>query len=309
MKDFSKKICAVALAAGMTASAIPMAMAEGVKKYKGDVDLDGAVTSKDALEILVDSISGEESKLDLVFADMNGDEQANSADALMVLQTVVGQLELVEIDPEDPEDPPEEDPVLSYTKEQIVQFYTDSLKNSYNQKVTIDKKENTDIVVDTLSPSSLKTTVNNLIKNNAKVESKKETITTPSYCETFLVPAKLEGDGAKDAKVTKTENGYKVEITLVEEKVDHLTAPKFNTQASNPVTGIKEILQDVGAKVNKIEFDYKGTVIVAEIDANNRVTSLSHKMPMNFSVDVKVSLISAKGTGHGTYSLDAKLTY
>lgn len=307
--NLSKKICAAALAAGMTVSAaIPMALAEEAKKFKGDVDLDGAVTSKDALAILVDSISGEESKLDFLFADMNGDEQVNSADALMVLQTVVGQLDPVEIVEEDPEDP-EEDPVLSYTKEQIVQFYTDSLKKSYSEKVTIDKAEDTQIVIDSLEPSTLKWIANAAIKSNAKVEKAKDTINFPAYCETFLCPAKLEGDGATDAKVTKTENGYKVEITLVEEKVDHVTAPKYNAQASNPVTGMKEILDQYNVTVNKIEFDYTGTSIVAEINEDGKVTSLSHKMPMKFELDCKYGLVGASGTGHGTYTLDAKLTY
>lgn len=300
MKSLSKKIFAAVLAAGMTVSAIPVANAASAKRYKGDVNLDGVVNSVDALVILADSISGEVSMMDLELADMNGDGKVNSADALMVLQTVVGQRKLIEII---------EDPMLSYTKNQIVQFYTDALQKTYSQKVTIDKAEDTQIVIDTLKPDSLKSLANNLISKNAKVEKDKQTIRTSSYCETFLVPAKLEAAGAKSAKILRTDKGHKVEITLVEEKVDYLTAPKYNTQASNPVAGMKEIIDGVGVTVNKINFDYKGTVIVAEIGEDGKMISLNHKMPMNFELDCKYGLVGVSGTGHGTYTVDAKFTY
>lgn len=304
MENLTKKICSFALAAGMAVSSISMATAADVR-YKGDIDNNGSVDSNDALGILMDIVSGEDSKLDLKLADLDLDSAITTKDALAVLQTVIGQLEPVPVEEEE-----EEDPVLKYSKEEIVKFYNDALKKSYSQKVKIDKDELTDIKISDMKPSAAKSLVNSIISSNAKTEKSSETIDNcPSYAATFLVPAELEANGVSVVSISKSENGYKVEIKLVEEKVDYKTAPKFNTQASNPVTGIKEIADDSGATINKMDFDYLGTEIEAEIDSDGKVLSLKHTMPMTFEADCNASIFHITAKGSGTYTLNAKLTY
>lgn len=300
MKKITEKILSAGLAAGVIASAfVPVAFAQ--TRFLGDVDNDGAVTTNDALMMLQSIVNEKTDELELQIADMDKDGKVTSNDALQALQTVVGILQPVEI---------KEEEELPQTKEEIVALYNEVLTNTYaSEKVTITKSENTELVFDNLSPSFIKSTVNDIIKKNLKNTTETKTIeNSPQTAEEFLVPTKLEAGGAATSTIESTANGYKIKIVLVKEKVDYKTAPKYNSQASKPVSGIAEIVAEAGATINSMNFEYTGTVITAEFNSDKQLLSLAHEMPLKFDADCKLG-VNVKGNGSGVYNLTAEFTY
>ncbi|WP_417152229.1 hypothetical protein, partial [Ruminococcus sp.] len=192
---------------------------------------------------------------------------------------------------------------------EAVEYYNNALKKAYaSENVTIDKKTDVKVKIDNLS--AFKDLANSLIDKYAVPTKATETFKSePEKAEKFLVPTALEADGAKEAKVEATENGYKVTITLVSETVDYKTAPKYNTQASLPLTDIAELAAQNNVTVKSSSFNYSGTVLTAEIDKDGNILSLNHTMPLKLSAKVRYGLMNIEGSGSGKYTLDATFTY
>lgn len=304
MNKFIKAGISLATMAAIAASASAMAFATD---YMGDVNDDGAVNSSDALTILRYSVGDETVTLNLKKADLNADGKINSNDALTVLKMSVGLEDLVEFK-EDKED--EKTPV-DFDKAEAVKYYNDALKKAYeSEKVTIVKKTDINVKLDKFKPSLLLGTVNGLIKDLAvPTEDTKTFEANPTEAEKFLVPTALEADGVKDYTVTKTDAGYKVVITLVGEVVDYKTMPKYNTQASLPIAGIKDMADKYNITVSSSKLDYSGTVLTAEIDAEGNILSLNHTMPLAVEAKARYGINNIEGSGSGQYTLDATFTY
>lgn len=301
MNRFIKAGISITAAAAIAASAAAVSFATD---YMGDVNDDGAVNSSDALAILTYSVGNPDVTINLKKADLNADGLVNSSDALQVLKVSVGLAEKTEY--------VEEDTPADYDKAEIVNIYNDALKKAYaSEKVTINKKTDVDVKISQLTPKSLQDLANNLIKENAvPTEETKTFNSNPTEAQKFLVPTALEDDGAKDAKVEETENGFKITITLVKETVDYKTAPKYNTQASLPLTGIAEQADKYGVKVTSSSLEYVGTVITAELDKDGNITSLNHTMDLNIAAKAEYGLFTKiEGKGSGRYTLDATFTY
>lgn len=299
MNRFIKAGISVAAAAAIAASASAFSLAAD---YYGDVNNDGAVNSSDALLLLNYTVGNEVKKINLDKADVNGDGSINSADALQILRISVGLIDPTEIKPE------EKTPV-DYDKEETINYYNDALKKAYaSENVTINKKTDVKVKIDKLT--AFRDLANTLVEKYAVPTEATETFKSePAKAEKFLVPTALEADGAKDAKVEATENGYKVTITLVSETVDYKTAPKYNTQASLPLTGIAEIAAQNNVTVKSSSFNYAGTVLTAEIDKDGNILSLNHTMPLQLAAKVKYGIVNVEGSGSGKYTLDATFTY
>lgn len=301
MNRFIKAGISITAAAAIAASAAAVSFATD---YMGDVNDDGAVNSSDALAILTYSVGNPDVTINLKKADLNADGLVNSSDALQVLKVSVGLAEKTEY--------VEEDTPADYDKAEIVNIYNDALKKAYaSEKVTINKKTDVDVKISQLTPKSLQDLANNLIKENAvPTEETKTFNSNPTEAQKFLVPTALEADGAKEAKVEETENGFKITITLVKETVDYKTAPKYNTQASLPLTGIAEQADKYGVKVTSSSLEYVGTVITAELDKDGNITSLNHTMDLNIAAKAEYGLFTKiEGKGSGRYTLDATFTY
>ena len=301
MNRFIKAGISITAAAAIAASAAAVSFATD---YMGDVNDDGAVNSSDALAILTYSVGNPDVTINLKKADLNADGLVNSSDALQVLKVSVGLADLTEY--------VEEDTPADYDKAEIVNIYNDALKKAYaSEKVTINKKTDVDVKISQLTPKSLQDLANNLIKENAvPTEETKTFNSNPTEAQKFLVPTALEADGAKEAKVEETENGFKITITLVKETVDYKTAPKYNTQASLPLTGIAEQADKYGVKVTSSSLEYVGTVITAELDKDGNITSLNHTMDLNIAAKAEYGLFTKiEGKGSGRYTLDATFTY
>ena len=301
MNRFIKAGISIASAAAIAASAAAVSFATD---YMGDVNDDGAVNSSDALAILTYAVGNPDVTINLKKADLNADGLVNSSDALQVLKVSVGLADLTEY--------VDEDTPADYDKAEIVKIYNDALKKAYaSEKVTINKKTDVDVKISQLTPKSMQELANNLIKENAvPTEETKTFNSNPTEAQKFLVPTALEADGAKEAKVEETENGYKITITLVKETVDYKTAPKYNTQASLPLTGIAKQADKYGVKVTSSSLEYVGTVITAELDKDGNITSLNHTMDLNIAAKAEYGLFTKiEGKGSGKYTLDATFTY
>ena len=301
MNRFIKAGISITAAAAIAASAAAVSFATD---YMGDVNDDGEVNSSDALAILTYSVGNPDVTINLKKADLNADGLVNSSDALQVLKVSVGLAEKTEY--------VEEDTPADYDKAEIVNIYNDALKKAYaSEKVTINKKTDVDVKISQLTPKSLQDLANNLIKENAvPTEETKTFNSNPTEAQKFLVPTALEADGAKEAKVEETENGFKITITLVKETVDYKTAPKYNTQASLPLTGIAEQAAKNNVKVTSSSLEYVGTVITAELDKDGNITSLNHTMDLNIAAKAEYGLFTKiEGKGSGRYTLDATFTY
>lgn len=300
MNRFIKAGISIAAAAAIAASAAAVSFATD---YMGDVNDDGEVNSSDALAILTYAVGNPDVTINLKKADLNADGLVNSSDALQVLKVSVGLAEKTEY--------VEEDTPADYDKAEIVNIYNDALKKAYaSEKVTINKKTNVTVNLTELKPSSMLDLANNLIKENAvPTEETKTFNSNPTEAQNFLVPTALEADGAKEAKVEETENGYKITITLVKETVDYKTAPKYNTQASLPLTGIAEQADKFGVKVTSSSLEYVGTVITAELDKDGNITSLNHTMDLNIAAKATYVFTKIECKGSGRYTLDATFAY
>lgn len=299
MNRFIKAGISVAAAAAIAASASAFSLAA---EYYGDVNNDGAVNSSDALLLLNYTVGNEVKEINLDKADVNGDGSINSADALQILRISVGLIDPTEIKPE------EKTPV-DYNKEETVKYYNEALQKAYaSENVTINKKTDVKVKIDKLT--AFKDLANTLVERYAVPTEATETFKSePAKAQKFLVPTALESNGAKDAKVEATEDGYKVTITLVSETVDYKTAPKYNTQASLPLTGIAEIAAQNNVTVKSSSFNYAGTVLTAEIDKDGNILSLNHTMPLQLAAKVKYGIVNVEGSGSGKYTLDATFTY
>lgn len=303
MNKFIKTGISIAAAVAITASASAMALAAN---YMGDVNDDGKVNSADALAILRYTVGIDGTEINLKKADVNSDGSINSSDALKVLRMSVSLEDLIEIKEENNE---EGKTPVDFDKAEAVEYYNNALKKAYaSENVTIDKKTDVKVKIDNLS--AFKDLANSLIDKYAVPTEATETFKSePEKAEKFLVPTALEADGAKEAKVEATENGYKVTITLVSETVDYKTAPKYNTQASLPLTGIAELAAQNNVTVKSSSFNYSGTILTAEIDKDGNILSLNHTMPLKLSAKVRYGLMNIEGSGSGKYTLDATFTY
>lgn len=304
MNRFIKAGISLATVAAIAASASAVASAT---EYMGDVNDDGVVNSVDALTMLRYSVGMDGVEINLKKADINGDGEVNSADALTALRMSVNLADLIEYK-EDKED--EKTPV-DFDKAEAVKYYNDALKKAYaNEKVTINKKTDINVKLDTFKPSLLLGTVNGLIKDLAVPTDDTKTFeANPTEAQKFLVPTDLEADGVKDYKIEKTDKGYKVVITIVGEVVDYKTMPKYNAQASLPIAGIKEMADKYSVTVNSSKLNYSGTVLTAEIDADGSILSLNHTMPLAVEAKAKYGFNNIEGSGSGQYTLDATFTY
>lgn len=301
MNKFGK--VAVSLA---VASAIVTSLAAGsfAADYLGDVNGDGEVNSADALAVLNYAVGNDDENFNLERADLNADGSVNSADALEILKTSVGMVEKVEIGTE-------KNP-LDFDKAEIVDYYNQALKSAYaSESLTVNKKTGfSNVKISSFSPSSLMGTVNDLIEKELKDTDETQSFNgDAASAEKFLVPTALEADGVKIAEITETENGYEISITLVGEKVDYKTAPKYNTQASVPVTGLADMATQNSIKIKSSELNYTGTVITAEIDKAGKIISLKHFMPVNVKASASYSIFSINGSGSAEYLLSAAFDY
>lgn len=296
-----KKIISVISALSLTAG---LAVTAGAVSYLGDADKNGAVNSADALAILEYSV-GKTTEIDVKFADINKDKEVNSADALEALRISVGEIAAEEIKEEEPGKDP-----LDFSKAEIIEFYNKAITESRTGKVKVTNTENVSITINSITGGNLvKNIANGIVESYAKpTTATKNFVNGKCDSETlgyFSACSNIDADGVAKAEIKKSGNGYEVTITVVPEKSQLGTEPKYNAQCSRPL--------DIGAvdlkgiKVTKADFNYSGTVLKAVIDENGKVISTNVTMPLAVvgegSLGIKVS-VDASGvyTNNSVYA-------
>lgn len=300
-----KKIIALLSALSLMST---LAVCANAVDYYGDVDKNGEINSSDALTILKYSV-GIDDEIDTKLADITKDGEINSSDALEVLKTAVGMAEAIPVE-EEPEVP--EEPSLK-TKEEIIDFYNKAVADSYKEKVSVTSSELVTISLNSITGGdAVKSLANSIVSSYTEPttvtknfsDSKAEDGTRLVY---FTACGAIDAKGVKSAMVKKTEKGYEIELTIVEEKADLTNPPKYNSQASRPLD-INSI-DLMGAKVTKANFNYTGTVLKAVIDESGKVTSTSVTMPLAVIGEGKLSIIKINVDASGVYTNESTFKY
>lgn len=176
----------------------------------------------------------------------------------------------------------------SYGKEQVVKYYTDSMKKSFNApKVTISTKQTIAISVDYVEPGgeAAAKLASRIVEKYAKTSEDTKVFVKggasddPQYkAHDFVFPASLDPKGAKAATVTKKGNDYEINILVVSEDATLEKFPVYNKQCSFPLNLATVDL--LGLKVTKADFTYQGTKIRATVSANGYIKRAEVYMPL-----------------------------
>lgn len=180
---------------------------------------------------------------------------------------------------------PSNDPT-SYTKEQAVKFYTDSMKKSFNApKTTIKSTQTIAISVDSMNPKAAEKLAKKIVDAYAKT-----TESTRSFAKGIatddgkgkaadhVFPANLDPKGAKTATVTKKGSDYEINILVVPEDATLTKFPIYNRQCSFPLDlGSIDLF---GLEITQADFTYEGTKIKATVGADGYVKYAEVYMPL-----------------------------
>lgn len=284
MKRTTKRLLSGVLALVICASTVPFAFATPLR---GDVNLNGKTNSTDALLILKYSVGHEiEGYNDYTF-DVNGDYKVNSTDALRVLTISVGK----------------DDP-LTYSKKELLKFYSDALLSAYTDTFRIDYSER------------YKSTLVNNADSSQKIEFDDD------YAETFLftdgydeydctpvdyfpLPWIYE-EGVADVTIEKTDSGYKMKIKLIEEAVTFDDPiPPYHADHAGYADCTNSGFEDAWVEDSSAVFS--GAEIIATISAEGYVTMLHVNSPfvinMTLATEYDSSTIDVTETGAYSFTL------
>ena len=205
---------------------------------------------------------------------------------------------------------------LKFSTAQIVNYYNTCLKNTYSlPKLTIEKTEDIDIVIDDVKPggSLIAKLGNKIISKYATATTYKDTFangkstTGGDDAQEFSMHANLVPAGAKSASIKKSGSGYEINIAVVPEKATLEKRPTYNSQCSNPLDLAAVDL--FGIEVTQGDFNYPGTTLKAVVDANGRVISAVCTMPMNGTGAGGKLGINGSATVHGSMIKSAKFSF
>ncbi len=176
----------------------------------------------------------------------------------------------------------------SYSKDQVVKYYTESMKKSFNvSKATISTKQTIAISVDYVEPGgeAAAKLASRIVEKYAKTSEDTKMFVKggasddPQYkAHDFVFPADLDPKGAKTATVTKKGNDYEINILVVPENATLTKFPVYNKQCSFPLDLASVDL--LGLKVTQADFTYQGTKIKATVGTDGYVKSAEVYMPL-----------------------------
>lgn len=205
----------------------------------------------------------------------------------------------------------------TYSKDQAVKFYTDSMKKSFNApKTTIKTTQTIAISVDYVEPGgdNVARLANKIVEKYANtVEDTKAFVNggasdDPQYkADSFAFPANLDPKGAKTATVTRKGNDYEVNILVVPEDATLTKFPVYNKQCSFPLDLASVDL--LGIKVTTADFTYQGTKIKATIGQNGYVKRAEVYMPLAGEGGGNFIGIKGRAEVSGSMTKSATFTY
>lgn len=243
-------------------------------------------------------------------ADVSGEADNSDADDNQSAETMTQGAS--EATPEGtPSDP------TSYSKEQIVKYYNESMNKSYNApKVAIKKTDIIAINVESIKPGGDIATdiANKIIEKYAKTTEETKNFVKggaaddASYkASSFAVPAELDAKGAKSATVTKKGNDYVISIQVVSESATLKKFPVYNKQCSFPLDLASVDL--LGIKVTSADFNYPGTILKAVVGSDGYVKTAEVYMPMAGGGGGNLIGINGSATVSGSLKKTLAFTY
>lgn len=205
--------------------------------------------------------------------------------------------------------------VLKFSKNQLIAYYNNCLKNSYSQaKMTDTKVEHVDVQVSGIDIGSLNIDVDkfaqSIISSNTKNNDKPNTKTFSrgvasdgTSANQFILPTNLYSGAVKSANVSQSGSGYVIRFTLNQESCPHNGSAPYNASCAWPLD-INSIDFGSAVTIQSCTFNYPGTVLTATIDSQGRVVNVKVEMPLTVAnaqgkalgVTIKVAAISGKWT-------------
>lgn len=197
-----------------------------------------------------------------------------------------------------------------YSKAQIVAYYNNAIKATAKApKLTVTKKENITIKVDTMKPDS------DLIMNFVNKYVLEKYAKTSTYSMSFvngvssdktkaidyLPKAQLQAAGAKSASITKSGSNYVVTIVTVAEKATlQNPKPKYASQCAAPLD-IGNV--DLGPiAVTRADIEYPGITLKATVGANGMLVNSSIDQPLKGAGTADIKVYKPEATCHGAWT-------
>lgn len=277
MKQFTKKLFALALSATLAICMAPFAFAG--TNIKGDVNNDGKTNSADALCVLKRAV-GLSVTIDTFKADINYDGKINSSDALAILKISVGK---------------GEDDIVKLSRNRIVDYYNDCLSRSYN--------ETKEITYTALSKGTLSGSIISAADKSYNIQDT-QTIKIKNGKDSDGLPAsiygpgtKLTADGVAMSTIKQVDGGYEIGLKIIYEKATYDTMPKFNSQCAFPLD--YEVSTGVLFSTEEADIIYIGTNIQAQTDLQGHIIKAAIIMPYNSTLGVRNDgkLVECKDSG------------
>ncbi len=284
----------------------------------GDVDGDGSVNSNDALLVLehkVELVVLDKAQIKLGDVDASG--SLDSADALLILEYAVGLVEKfpADVTPVDPE------PSVPSTKAEIVEYYNKAANASkaYAGEMKLHIVQGTTVAItDTTLSSALVKTANGMLPNDYPTTldyTVKNGVATDKTPVKDILPIKgkdamseLTADDVKDAKIEKTENGFRIEIDILPETYTSISAVPVHHAKCMDILAISE--DDLKPfTLQKCNLDYLGGKIVAVVNADGLLDSADIYNPMHIYGEVKILGKNQSANLDGSWKQNIQFTY
>ena len=179
-----------------------------------------------------------------------------------------------------------------YSKEQIVAYYNNSIKATAKApKLTVTKKENITIKVDTMKPDSdiIMNFVNKyVLEKYAKPSTESKSFVNgvssdKTKASDYLPKSQLQAAGAKSASITKSGSNYVVTIVTVAEKATlQNPKPKYASQCA--------------------DIEYPGITLKATVGANGMLVNSSIDQPLKGAGTADIKVYKPEATCHGAWT-------
>lgn len=227
MRNVTKKIISILVAAALCLSIVPFAVAADNSRIilRGDVNGDGSVNASDALMVLRKSVGYNDAGFNANRADLDNNGKVNASDALRVLQISVGS----------------DDPT-TYSKNEVIKFYADALDAVAYSEISVyyETRYKSKMVNDEDSTDYVEFDIKDDMTDDFSNGYDEAKYSIYSFCPSTRIDPSL----VKAAKITKVNGGYQVDITLVEDQayfddyVPHKTYPYLLSYADCSESGL-----------------------------------------------------------------------
>ncbi|NLA76364.1 MAG: hypothetical protein GX851_00795 [Clostridiales bacterium] len=226
------------------------------------------------------------------------------------------------VDPQQPSVAPVQNAApVNGSKAEILEYYNKvaNAAKKYSGTVKIDRAQGTTSSLDEISVEGLRSKAEDMLPNDYPTK-KSATYTAGKTSDgdtlsRMLPPdkadhtSKLTAAGVKTATCTAQGSGYKVVITLVEEKGNDINfKPPHHGACMDTLSITSEDIKPFTLK--SAEITYVGATITATVDAEGRLTELNINEPVVIQGKLSfigIPLITAKITG--TWKQELKLSY